>query len=266
MGAGKCGGKGILRGRDTVPVPRNCQRIRRLRRNDSVEPVRIDHRDAMIPARRSCYQSGTRPVPGHNAGAASERRNRPTTSARPTHGRRAAHAPRARARRVPVPEGRRRRLAGGKSAPADAAPGNGTELLRAPTGHRRKWPAAMRGGGNGAPKTPPKTSLMPRWGMAHSAAQPGAAPAGAGLPPATLLRCPSGTRSQVSAAGVWCSAYTAALREKASRRTSMSARGRSRSAARTLGESRQRIPSLHSPFKRCDRRVEPPRRLARKRN
>ena len=43
-------------------------------------------------------------------------------------------------RPVPVPEGRRRRLAGGKSAPADAAPGNGTECLRAPAGHRRNGP------------------------------------------------------------------------------------------------------------------------------
>ena len=49
-------------------------------------------------------------------------------------------------RPVPVPEGRRRRLAGGKSAPADAAPGNGAEWLRAPAGHRRngpgRWPTA----------------------------------------------------------------------------------------------------------------------------
>ena len=36
-----------------------------------------------------------------------------------------------------VPEGRRRRLAGGKSAPADAAPGNRAQWLRAPAGHRR---------------------------------------------------------------------------------------------------------------------------------
>ena len=43
-------------------------------------------------------------------------------------------------RPVPVPEGRRRRLAGGKSAPADAAPGNRAEWLRAPAGHRRNGP------------------------------------------------------------------------------------------------------------------------------
>ena len=36
-----------------------------------------------------------------------------------------------------VQEGHRRRLAGGKSAAADAAPGNGCDWFRAPTGHRR---------------------------------------------------------------------------------------------------------------------------------
>ena len=45
-----------------------------------------------------------------------------------------------RGRPVPVPEGRRRRLAGGKSAPTDAAPGNRAEWLRAPAGHRRNSP------------------------------------------------------------------------------------------------------------------------------
>ena len=43
-------------------------------------------------------------------------------------------------RAVPVPEGRRRRLAGGKSAPADAAPGSWAEWLCAPAGHRRNGP------------------------------------------------------------------------------------------------------------------------------
>ena len=51
-----------------------------------------------------------------------------------------------RGRPVPVPEGRRRRLAGGKSGPADAAPGSGAECLHAPAGHRRtgpgRWPIA----------------------------------------------------------------------------------------------------------------------------
>ena len=45
-----------------------------------------------------------------------------------------------RGRTVPVPEGRRRRLAGGKSATADAAPGSWAEWLCAPAGHRRKGP------------------------------------------------------------------------------------------------------------------------------
>ncbi len=44
-----------------------------------------------------------------------------------------------------------------------------------------------------------KTSSMPRWGMARLAWQPGAAPAGADLPPANFPRRPSGTKSQASA-------------------------------------------------------------------
>ena len=51
-------------------------------------------------------------------------------------------------RPVSVPEGRRRRLAGGKFAPADAAPGNRAAWLRAPAGHRRNGPGCrpMAGG------------------------------------------------------------------------------------------------------------------------
>ena len=45
-----------------------------------------------------------------------------------------------RVRPVPVPEGHRRRLAGGKSAPADAAPGYCAAWFRAPAGHRRNVP------------------------------------------------------------------------------------------------------------------------------
>ena len=106
---------------------------------------------------------------------------------------------RTRGRPVPVPEGRRRKLAGGKSAPADAAPGNRAGWLHAPAGHRRKWPEATSGGGHAAGYTLPKISSMPRWGMVRSAVQPGAAPAGAGLPPANFLRSPSGTKSRASA-------------------------------------------------------------------
>ena len=47
-----------------------------------------------------------------------------------------------------------------------------------------------------------KTSSMPRWGVARSAVQPGAAPARAGLPPAKFLRRPSGTRRRFLAGGV----------------------------------------------------------------
>ena len=128
-------------------------------------------------------------------GAARERRKFLTTAAlRPR---------RSRQRPVPVPEGRRRRLAGGKSARADAAPGNRATWLGAPTGHRRKWPEATRGGGNAAGRPPPKTSSMPRWGMARSVAQPGAASAGADLPPANFLRRPSGTKSQALPTILW---------------------------------------------------------------
>ena len=70
-------------------------------------------------------------------------------------------------RPVSVPEGRRRRLAGGKSAPADAAPGNRAEWFRAPAGHRRNglgcWPMAE------APACPRRRQ--------------------------ELLRCPAGARS-----------------------------------------------------------------------
>ena len=106
-----------------------------------------------------------------------------------------------RGRPVPVPEGRRRRLAGGKSA-ADAAPGSGDEWLRAPAGHRRNGPGCrtIAVGPTCPPRrTAPKASPMPRWGRSRWPRQPGAAPAGAGLPPANFRRCPSGTRSQASA-------------------------------------------------------------------
>ncbi len=121
-------------------------------------------------------------------GAARERRKFLTTAAlRPR---------RSRQRPVPVPEGRRRRLAGGKSARADAAPGNRATWLGAPTGHRRKWPEATRGGGNAAGRPPPKTSSMPRWGMARSAAQPGAAPAARTYPRLISCGVPPGRRAK----------------------------------------------------------------------
>ena len=95
----------------------------------------------------------------------------------------------------PVPEGRRRRLAGGKSAPADAAPGYRAASLRAPTGHRRKWPEATAGRGNAAVQATPKTSSMPRWGMDRSAAQPGAAPAERACPRLISCGVPPGRRA-----------------------------------------------------------------------
>ena len=114
-----------------------------------------------------------------------------------------------RGRPVPVPEGCRRRLAGGKSAPADAAPGKRWEWLRAPAGHRRNGQRCGVIAGDlictrrqvveeTAGWATTKNSPMPRWGMPHWTWQPGAAPAVAGLPPANFLRCPSGTKHQAS--------------------------------------------------------------------
>ena len=69
----------------------------------------------------------------------SERRGR-TRTIWERHSRAGGFSLSVRDRPVPVPEGRRRRLAGGKSAPADAATGSGAELFRAPAGHRRTGP------------------------------------------------------------------------------------------------------------------------------
>ncbi len=137
-------------------------------------------------------QCGARPVPVCSAWggkqAAEHADDLGTAYAPPTHC--------ARARPVPVPEGRRRRLAGGKSAPADAAPGNGAAWLRAPAGHRRNRPAATSAGGKAAGWTPPKISSMPRWGMARSGAQPGAAPAARTCPRLISYGIPPGRRAR----------------------------------------------------------------------
>ena len=146
----------------------------------------------MNTGRRGRKRSGDRAVPGRTAWggkrAAEHADDLRTTCALPPHC--------ARALPVPVPEGRRRRLAGGKSAPADAAPGNRAMWLRAPAGHRRKGPEATRGGGNAARRTPPKTSSMPRWGMARSAAQPGATPAARAGPRLISCGVPPGRRAK----------------------------------------------------------------------
>ena len=80
-----------------------------------------------------------------------------------------------------------------------------------PSGASKKWrgtlgnrggadrPEATSDGGDAAGRPTPKTSPLPRWGMARSAWPPGAAPAGAGLPPANFLRRPSGTKSRALA-------------------------------------------------------------------
>ena len=133
----------------------------------------MDHRDTMNTERGSRNRSGARPVPGRSgnigAGAlgvpysfgsagplragtarapkASRRarllqsckteRRSPKRTTWERHSGAGAFPWSMRRRVVPVPEGLQRRLAGGKSAPADAAPGTRAEWLRAPAGHRR---------------------------------------------------------------------------------------------------------------------------------
>ena len=116
--------------------------------------------------------------------------------------------------RLLVPEGHRRKLAGGKTAPAGAAPGWRTkrampqrgigEVFRAAcsqipgqsllasrrTGNQHPAPIIARP----QPESRPISS-MPRGARSHSPRVPGAASAAADLPPANLLRRPSGTRT-----------------------------------------------------------------------
>ncbi len=75
----------------------------------------------------------------------------------------------------PVPEGHRRRLAGGKSAPADAAPGNRPEWFRAPAGHRRNSAGCGPIAGN---------PICPRRRVMAAMLREGR--------PQKLLRCPAG--------------------------------------------------------------------------
>ena len=171
-------------------------------RNQAVGASLMDHRDAMDTERRSrsgpeCPQApvGIRGVPRGQPAAAGAPRTQPRSGKNPRGARgfcsvvvQSGGAATGRvwsaipalvvstgqcvARPVPVPEGRRRRLAGGKSAPADAAPGNRAEWFRAPAGHRRngpgRWPSdrpeATSGGGSAAGRATPKNSPMPRWG------------------------------------------------------------------------------------------------------
>ncbi len=131
-------------------------------------------------------------------GVARERRNFLTTSALRTRW--------GRGRPVPVPEGRRRRLAGGKSVPADAAPGFRAASVCAPTGHRRKWPEATSGGENTAGRTPPKNFFDAPLGHGPFGGATGGRARWAGLPPANFLRSPSGTKRLALATILWSSA------------------------------------------------------------
>ena len=79
--------------------------------------------------------------PSGGAAPPAERDRSPVAAAKSVPGRDEFSAPwRGHGRTCAVPEGRRRRLAGGKSAAADAAPGNRSVWLVAPAGHRRTIP------------------------------------------------------------------------------------------------------------------------------
>ncbi len=101
---------------------------------------------------------------------------------------------------------------------------------------------------NAAGPTMPKISPMPRWGMARSAAQPGAAPAVAGLPPANFLRRPSGTRSHAVATilswsnGGHGSGKILARREEFSRSAAVCAEHQPQQLGRRGGLGFQRVP------------------------
>ena len=196
------------------PKPTRAEKAQRLKlKAQGKDQTGFKDQAVTIQLSRFRWTTEIRGTQGCGAPTNAERDRSPVAAASSEPGRLEILAPsRVRGRAVPVPEGRRRRLAGGKSAAADAAPGKRAEWLGAPAGHRRKWsamlddhwgsdrPEATSGGGEAAGRPTPKISSMPRWGMPCSARQqPGAAPAGAGLPPANFLLGPSGTKSQASA-------------------------------------------------------------------
>ncbi len=94
-----------------------------------------------------------------------------------------------------VPEGPRRKLAGGRPAPTGAAPGCGTKRAMPQRGIEEVLcgvhPAVFR------PATLASVHFLrcPAGARSHPARFPGAASAGADLPPANLLRRPSGTET-----------------------------------------------------------------------
>ena len=140
------------------------------------------------------------PVPRrrHGRGAAFTPLHRPNIAA-------CAHPPGSRPGRTPAEISRGQVRASGRR------PRKPWRVARCPSGASKKWPGtstdrwrpnrpeATSGGGDAAGRPTPKTSPMPRWGMARSARPPGAAPAAAGLPPANFRRRPSGPKSQASA-------------------------------------------------------------------
>ena len=98
----------------------------------------------------------------------------------------------------------------------------------------------------------PKTSPMPRWGMARFAALPGVAPAAAGLPPANFLRRPSGTKSRALATilswsdGGHGSGNILARREDFSRSAAVCAEHQPQQVGRTGSLRFQRAPTTFS--------------------
>ena len=119
-----------------------------------------------------------RRTPNDEAAAQAERDRSPVAAAKSVPGRDEYSAPSCgHGRTSAVPEGRRRRLAGGKSAAADAAPGNGHEWLHAPAGHRRNYPRCWASTGG---STCPRRRAVA--GMLEEDS------------PEEFLRCPAGAR------------------------------------------------------------------------
>ena len=120
-----------------------------------------------------------------------------------------------------VPEGRRRRLAGGMSARADAAPGNVSEWVSAPAGHRRNssgvcralamdwfmgWVRFLLGGERLLRRLVARgmgTFFDAPLGHGPFGGPTGGRARCAGLPPANFLRGPSGTRTNRAGQTSW---------------------------------------------------------------
>ena len=96
-------------------------------------------------------------------------------------------------KRLLVPEGRRRKLAGGKPARAGAAPGCSAERAMPQRGIEEVLGCVRPAGFPPALVAPGLFLRCPAGARSQAAPRPGAASAAAALPPANLLRRPSGT-------------------------------------------------------------------------